>query len=172
MIVICIGNELTGKTTFSERLAQELQWERIKCIRIPSSQKRPEAIDKFLDMHFTQKHIIFDRWYFPDDIVYEPLFYKEQSTLLPVQDIIERKLRRLNTMMLYFKADIKTLEMRYAKRGDEYRTLQDLKKIDIGYSKFLATTSIPYAVIDTTSSTPEMDYAQGLKIIQRYLEVL
>lgn len=168
MIVICMGNELTGKTTFSESLATLEGWTREKCVRIEKANRRADAVDNFIKSHKPGQNLVFDRWYYPDDLIYEPLFFNAPSPLLVLQDVIERRLKPLNPLILFFTADLKTLKKRYQIRGDEFRTVQDLRDIEIAYRQLIKTISIPVIKIDTTGSTPEQTFQEGIKIIKAY----
>ncbi len=153
MVVVVVGPDGAGKTTVVEHVVDILSLQYRKASAPKNQGELFEKINSFLnEKEFEQKgkHLVWDRWYYPDDIVYLPVVQKKKSLLPTYAKIIENRLARFRTVFLYVCADLEVLEARYDRDGDWYIAKDHLKDILQNYEDFFATTTLPYFRLDTT----------------------
>lgn len=113
---------------------------------------------------------IWDRCYYPSDLIYNPLVEKKPS-LLHVRDAeIEYEMLMHNTVVLFVTANEQVLRARLEARGDEY--LKDAEqniKAAHRYVRFFQTTALPWYLIDTSRIPIQATVDQVVSIINKHL---
>jgi thymidylate kinase len=137
--LIVIGPDGAGKTTLCKQIAKELDMKYVK-----NDYREPHKLSKAHDYARYSNHTIFDRFFYPDDMVYRQV----KKLPLSKEDIynwneLEPILMDSRFGIVYVTASLRTLISRLKERGDEYITTDDLESIKRHYDAFLNATSIP-----------------------------
>ena len=125
MNVIFVGPDGSGKTTLSKQVAARMGFEYHKCDY--RQQDRPTLAQTLLD---EQIDIVYDRFYWPDDLLYgvlkesgHPEEYVEQyHTVL-------QKLSERNTLFIYVTCDLDELKQRSTQWADNYVHTDELEQL-------------------------------------------
>lgn len=145
--VIFVGPDGSGKTTISKRVAEALASEGFtyhKCDWL--QENKPQLCDSLL----SQKcNVIYDRFYYPDDIIYSRVQHEKKSEELMDWDTdywraynsVLNELSELNTLYIFVTASEETLIARSASWADDYIDVTDLHKICVLYDRWLHAMS-------------------------------
>lgn len=174
MLVIVTGPDKAGKTTLCTHLAKALNMNYIKCVR-PKNHEQLVGTVFHLINNPPKESTIIDRWYYPEDLIYEPIMSGNVSELVSYQGVIEHSLKKLGVLYLYVYANEPTLRKRWELVGDEYLTPDRLPYLLKEYHNFYNGTSLSMIPIDTTDMTPEDTFRRAASCIsswtiQRYVE--
>lgn len=170
MVVIITGPDLAGKSSITKKLTEVLPGRYVKGNRIADSKELYlSVVDDLYKMQSTVGTLIFDRWNYPEDLIYEPIMTGEESSLLPHVKMIERELNEAGALIIVLTADIKVLEQRYQQRGDEYISEETLTIINDKYMDFVKKTTVATAVIDTSSFSVPASAAMVLRAISEHI---
>lgn len=157
--VIFVGPDGSGKTTISKAVAEKLAADGFTYHKCDYRQEdKPELS---LQLMSEAINVIYDRFYYPDDIIYsrvthertseEPMdwetpYWKKYNEVLTL-------LCELNTVYIYVTADAETLKQRSTAWADDYITVEDLDKIRGLYerwARFIVTRPVVLFELDTT----------------------
>lgn len=131
--VIFIGPDGAGKTTLIKHIAARTDMSIIKCDYRP--QNKVEISLEQLDQNID---VIYDRFYYPDDIVYSAV----KGDMLPSEvkeqyQEVAAKLAELNPVIFYIDAPIEVLTERSKAWADDYVSIDDLGRIKSAYHQIL-----------------------------------
>lgn len=162
--VIFVGPDGSGKTTIAKRVAEELAKEGFQYHKCDYQQEdKPELS---LQLLASQTNVIYDRFYYPDDIIYSRVQHEHDSQepmdwVTPYwkrynEVLIE--LCNLNTVYILVTAREDILKKRSAAWADNYIQVEDLHKISVLYARWRQAMS-PQPIIlfdiDTTDTPVE-----------------
>ena len=160
MLIILEGTDLAGKTTLATRLQTYLA---VKYPRhtvtllhrgppAPGTHPLDEYVQPLLDyVPGGNEHVICDRWHW-GEYVY-PEVKRRRTKMTPgIFDYVEMFLKMRGAVTVHVTAPIAVLVDRYARRGDDYVTLGDLRPISEGFQLAENESITGYR---PTSSTPE-----------------
>ena len=126
MIIFVDGVDKTGKTTLATRLAKELNFEYRKFNKFSDDGcvTAVEAIRVLTEcLQNTSKHYVFDRFYFPCDLIYGPLV-DHQETHFAVhalyKNVVVPIIQNANTVTVHCTASVDTLVKRFEDENEEY----------------------------------------------------
>lgn len=156
MIVIITGPDLTGKSTLAKNLAKQLPAQYYHATRCKDAAQLNIIIDRDLKKAEVLTELqIWDRWNYPEDLIYEPLMTGNQSVLTSRVTEIESRLKQANVLVILLTANLRTLRKRYQLRGDTYINEVQLEGIRHCYQLFKSATELPVYEIDTGAFNEE-----------------
>ncbi len=149
MIFIFIGPDMSGKTTLARSICTINDVRTTPTYRKFSHYPTPEesvsaaekTVAEFLAMDVKPLVTVFDRFHYPDDLIYGPATNRyaiPEDIFLRYVNGVGIKLMRLNTAYIYCYADLSVLTARYAERGDDYIVPEYLPAIVAGYLKWIS----------------------------------
>lgn len=101
---------------------------------------------------------IWERFHYPDDIVYNEVVTGVPSKLQPDYLEWDLLLSRQDASLIYITADRDDLIRRVQERGDDYISWMMMDSILANYHKILASTSLRTFVINTSRLNIEQTY--------------
>lgn len=181
MRIIVEGPDGAGKTTLIAALAQRLDLKVVrhshadfkrlaKVVGCDPGELLRRHIEEILEDNITLADgYIHDRWYYPSDVIYCPIVEGHTSPIAPYAAGIEAKLKELQVLVIYVRADVATLQSRLAARGDDYVQAQQLEQILAAYELFVDNTEIPFVQVGTSSGRSVAETVEDLvESIQLY----
>lgn len=152
MNVIFIGPDGSGKTTIAKQVAEQLGFKYHKC-----DYKQEDKPNLALDLLDSQINVVYDRFYYPDDVVYGKIKgeHDGDDDYWNIYNDVLTKMEERNTCIIYVTASTEELLKRLNVRGDEYidineETLEHIKTIYGRFMQFMDTKRIATTIIDTT----------------------
>lgn len=145
MIILLEGPDKCGKSTFARRLSKKLNVPIRKHSETGSAQ---EASAKTLDtlQDYRGGIEIWDRFYFPSDLIYGPIAggYEIPKDIKSYYwEYVQEKLRRNRTLIVYFKAPKSVILQRLKEEPDHYVDEDKLKKIIDKYECVMDKVRLP-----------------------------
>lgn len=127
------------------------------------------AVEQGLDKMFEKyPHLLLDRWYYPSDLIYEPVVHHQQSALAPLVRVIERRMLALDFLVVYVTADLDELLKRYDREGDPDFPRAHYQEILAGYEEWTWKSNLPILTVNTTNLTPEQTLRRAADMIAQY----
>ncbi len=163
--IIIVGPDGSGKTTLAGRLLEALEAQDVsycKCNFV--GEDKPTMA---LDMLGAHSNRIYDRFYYPDDIIYSGLKWARENPAVAMDwdtdywrkyNEVRDRLCELNTVVFYVTADMQVLQERSESWADDYISVSDLPSIQDKYQRwlsYLANLPIIQFHIDTTGGDVE-----------------
>jgi len=112
---------------------------------------------------------VWDRCYYPSDLIYTPLVEGKDSTLLAYKAQIEFEMLLANTVVVFVTASEQALRSRLEVRGDAYVNIKLLNEINYWYVELLQGTALPWHLVNTTCISVEAAVQQVVGIIREHL---
>lgn len=152
MNIIIVGPDGSGKTTLAKELAAHLGFKYHKCDY--RQENKPELALSLLE---EQINVVYDRFYYPDDVIYCKIKDIEQDEAYwkRYNDVLD-KMEQRNTLVILVVADTEELITRIATRGDDYIEPSDINRIQELYHRwiqFIDSRKIATTIIDTTDES-------------------
>lgn len=169
--VIFIGPDGAGKTTIAKMVSSRLGFDYIKC-----DYRQDDKINRSHALLNDNRNVIFDRFYYPDDIIYSAVKGEAitDQEMLKAWCQVGEHLCNLNTLIVYVDADLEVLKTRSAVWKDDYINTEQLAEIKDRYATFIRSLDhlpISIAHIDTTNIKPgTSDYVEMLNYICHAVE--
>lgn len=164
--VIFIGPDGVGKTTLSKEVAKRLEPEGFVYHKCNYEQEnKPDLAIQLLE---EQSNIIYDRFYYPDEILYTRIHWDNDHPEGPSMDWntpywksfndVLNLLCNLNTVFIFMMASEEVLCQRASAWVDDYVATNDLHKICVLYSKWRQQmTGRPVVIFDVDSTDRSVD---------------
>ena len=134
--VILIGCDGVGKTTLAELISKEFDYKYIKA-SAKDSDNKIEYANKVLDS-ITDNKVLFDRFYFPDDLIYSKLIAGTENDLVFDDWIpVIKRLNQMGFVIVYLTQDFELIKKRFIERGDEFITVDQLELINSMYTDIM-----------------------------------
>lgn len=127
MRIVIEGADLTGKSTLVNNLKQLLDMPG-RDERIVKTGNALEAQQKDFEKH---THHILDRCYWISDLVYEGVYHPNEVS--PMTHHISEFTGDAYTMYVFLLASKETLEKRFALRGDDIQSIENILSANEGY---------------------------------------
>lgn len=164
--VIFIGPDGSGKTSVSKLVAEKLAAEGFIYHKCNYEQEdKPNLALSLLD---SQTNVIYDRFYYPDEILYSRVHWDKDHPDGPPMDWstdywkafnkVLDKLCNLNTVFIFMMASEEELQKRSKAWKDNYIDVEDLHKICVLYSRWrqqMVGRPLIIFDIDSTNRTVE-----------------
>lgn len=159
MILILEGPDGAGKTSIVKGLKELHSWGSLvpqgKTVNfVKTTYKEDDKVERTFKLIEESKQYdvnIWDRCYYPSDLIYNPIVEERPSVIEPVKAEIERELMLAGAQILLIDASTDTLHRRMSARGDEYVDPSLLGKIASEYVAFLGTTPLEWFSVNTTN---------------------
>lgn len=175
--VIFVGPDGSGKTTLAKNLAALLQSEGFVYHKCDYRQDdKPNLAIKLLDSAI---NVIYDRFYYPDDIIYSRVTYERQHPGETIDwdtdywksyNAVLDKLCEVNTLYIYVTASDEILAERSKAWADDYVQVDDLPKIKGLYDRWMQAMRLRPMVIfdlDTSELSEEECAKQALNMVRK-----
>ena len=161
--IIVVGPDGAGKTTLIERLSKLLNMPVTKCDY--RTEDKIKASMEYLD---SQIDVIYDRFFFPDDIIYSYIKQQEHKDYSEV----ESKLRVSNPVIIYVTAPLEELEKRSEAWADDYVKVNDLNDIMWEYEEFFEQYDgvFPVITINNVAEVDSDEYNEQLNVIKEFID--
>lgn len=149
--IILIGPDGSGKTTIAKILAEKLNYQYWK-----GTYKEDNKSIRALDL-IKKRRVIFDRFYYPDDIIYSEIKGQPASAVDLINYEEVRKYMENTGVFIYVYVTCAPwgIKSRLGARGDAYVTFGEVLESIRKYQKFIKETSIPVMTVDTSTITPQ-----------------
>lgn len=171
MHVLIIGPDNSGKSTLAAKLKETIQATHLKAIHLDDDQLTLDTVAKYLTtIGSTDGLTIWDRWHYPDDMIYNPIVARRHSKLSPHVAFIEAMLNSANSMILFVTADAEDLFMRLGQRGDDYITPDMYQAILSNYATFIQNTKLPVYTINTSNHDEYLTHELARMMIEQFYE--
>lgn len=165
--VIIDGPDNGGKSTLAAKLRECVTGEHHKAITLQDDVLTfNTVVDYLAHIQEHQEIVIWDRWYYPTDIIYNPVLVNRHSPLAPHVKFIEAFLNASNTLLLHVTANEEDLHARFEQRGDEFITAAMYSAILRNYGTFIKSTTLPVQTINTSHH----DEFMTLELAKIYIE--
>jgi thymidylate kinase len=169
--VIVIGPDNSGKSTLAAKLKDSVIGEHHKAIHLDDDDLTFDTVvQEIAGAREREEIVIWDRWYYPDDMIYNPIVVGRHSKLSPHVKFVEGCLNVMNTMFLFVTADKDDLKARLRQRGDDYITEDMYEQILRNYDTFIQNTNIPYKVINTSNHNQVVTLELAKIYIEQFYE--
>lgn len=134
--IVLIGADGVGKTTICRDLENN-GYRYIKASVGDGTDKIKCSLDALSSIGADEK-IIFDRFYFPDDLIYSKLI-KGTENQLTFEDwkVVNDKLKELGFVIVYATQDIDVIKARIRSRGDEFIDESQIEQIVESYAQLI-----------------------------------
>lgn len=167
MIILFEGVDKTGKTTLSTLFAERTGFEYRKHSTMKSSIDALQASQKVLADITTHKTYVFDRFYFPSDLIYGPIVggYKHSDFVIAMyRGMVLPIMFEHDVILVHCTASDEVLAERFIRDEEEYATVEQIQGIAAGYRDFVANGPFKRSItLDSTNSTTEELYEQLIK---------
>lgn len=157
MFLILEGPDCVGKTTMAAALGEIFGAPVEKHIYPKDEQELHSKVDAMLARE-EMPSVIFDRWYFPSDIIYSPIILKKPSPLKKREDEIIEWLLKVKATILYMHAPLDIVQYRYEEvaEKDDYIKRDNLSTLVEEYHKYMRELqSKEVHIIDVSSMERE-----------------
>ena len=174
--VIFVGPDGSGKTTISKKVAEKLMDEGFAYHKCDYRQEnKPELAAQLASMPGQ----IFDRFYYPDDIIYTRVVWERehQGEVMDWNTDYWRSYNKVldtlcsgNTLIFYVDASDEVLKKRAEQWADDYVKVDEIQKIKALYRRwlsFIGTLPIIAVNIDTTEASVDECVANCLTSIKK-----
>lgn len=161
MNVIFVGPDGSGKTTLAKRVAENLGFIYHKCDY--RQENKPELAKKLLE---EQINVVYDRFYWPDDVLYCKVKNIEmpESHWVQYSEVIDL-LQQRNTLYIYVGCDKSELIKRSKVWADDYVQIKHLDAIVTGYQnwlKYIDSLHLSVCTVDTTGIAVDSESFKAL----------
>lgn len=138
MKYIVIGPDGSGKTTYCKKFSEKYSFKYIKCSNLEDNK-----IERSLELLSTGEDIIFDRFYYPDEPIYQALKRGSNEIDMSGWEEVVNEIKRLNITLLYLDQPLDVLKSRLGSRGDDFVSVSELGKIKELYETWIANCDVP-----------------------------
>lgn len=164
--VIFIGPDGSGKTTISGVVADKLGYRYHKCDyrQAAKSQLSQVLLDSQID-------VVYDRFYYPDDIIYSKVKGHEMSAqdIQEYEKVVASMLSR-NVIFVYVDAELETLQKRSGVWIDDYVTQNDLLPIKEEYAIWMEVYGKAFPILRYDTTDIEVDTADYNELLDTMVE--
>lgn len=162
--VIMIGPDGAGKTTLIKKISEKLGMDVIKC-----DYRTADKIGAAKELLNAKSNVLYDRFFYPDDIIYSKL----KGAEIPVyKDVIELMQNR-NVLFIYVYASLDELKKRSAAWADDYVAVDELQQIMANYEDALSVIdalNFPILLVNNSCEVDSAEYLQNIDNIMSYVQ--
>ncbi|MNB67136.1 hypothetical protein D3C75_136210 [compost metagenome] len=167
MKVLFIGPDCSGKSSIAQQVGRHFN------IGVQGHRKQKTSklfaventISVVRSMVCTGRSFIWDQFYFPVDVIYEQVLGESPSPLHGVGHLIAEEFDKNNVIIFFINASVETLRERFAERGDELWSIEQIIKVRQGYQRILPTLGFKYHELDTSNTTTKQTVDKVIDII-------
>lgn len=130
--IILTGVDGVGKTTLAKWISDNYGHEYVKC-SVSDGDDKVELAKQCLDS--ITHNTIFDRFYYPDEIIYSQIFNDDKFKHYNHEMFKEvvQQLKDKGFTIVWLVDDIDEIKKRFENRGDEFVKSEQLKLINVRY---------------------------------------
>ena len=133
--IVLVGCDGVGKTTIAKKL-ESLGHKYVKCSHSDGDDKKALSL-ALLDKVKHCDKIVFDRFYFPDDIIYSDVVSNVNTNADDWLEVYNRLVQDGYTIIL-LEDDFDNITHRFLSRGDDYVDVSMLNNIINAYNNVLS----------------------------------
>ena len=133
--IVLVGCDGVGKTTIAKKL-EGLGYEYTKCSHNDGDDKKMLSL-ALLDKMKHYDKVVFDRFYFPDDIIYSDVVNNVNTNADDWLEVYNRLVQDGYTIIL-LEDDFDNITHRFLNRGDDYVDVSMLNNIINAYNNVLS----------------------------------
>lgn len=165
--VLFIGPDCSGKSSIAQQIGRNFGisvqgYRKQKTSKLFSVEN---TISTVRHMICTGRSFIWDQFYFPVDVIYEQVLGEGPSPLHGIGHLIAEEFDKNNVIVFFINASVNTLQERFAERGDELWSIEQILKVRQGYQRILPTLGFRYHELDTTNVTTKQAADRVIDII-------
>lgn len=167
MIILFEGVDKTGKTTISTKLAEAMGFQYRKHSTMKSSVDAMQAAQKVLSDITTHKTYVFDRFYFPCDLIYGPIVgnYQHSPFIMSMyKGMVVPIMLEHDVIFVHCTASDEALAERFIRDEEEYASVGQIQAIASEYRSFAKMGPFTKVItLDSTNTPTEELYEQLVK---------
>ena len=133
--IVLVGCDGVGKTTIAKKL-ESLGHKYVKCSHSDGDDKKALSLALLDELKHCDK-IVFDRFYFPDDIIYSDVVSNVNTNADDWLEVYNRLVQDGYTIIL-LEDDFDNITHRFLNRGDDYVDVSMLNNIINAYNNVLS----------------------------------
>ena len=133
--IVLVGCDGVGKTTIAKKL-ENVGYKYVKCSHSDGDDKKALSL-ALLDKVKHCDKIVFDRFYFPDDIIYSDVVNNVNTNADDWLEVYNRLVQDGYTIIL-LEDDFDDITQRFLYRGDDYVDVSALTNIISAYDNVLS----------------------------------
>ena len=133
--IVLVGCDGVGKTTIAKKL-ENMGYEYVKCSHSDGDDKKALSLALLDELKHYDK-IVFDRFYFPDDIIYSDVVSNVNTNADDWLEVYNRLVQDGYTIIL-LEDDFDNITQRFLNRGDDYVDVSMLNNIINAYNNVLS----------------------------------
>lgn len=164
MIFLFEGVDKTGKTTLSTMFAEKMGFQYRKHSTMKSSVDAALAAQKVLVDLTTHKNYVFDRFYFPSDLIYGPIVggYQHSWFIMALyKGMIVPTMLEYDVVFIHCTASDEVLAERFIRDEEEYASVGQIQAIASEYRSFAKMGPFSKVItLDSTTTPTEELYNQ------------
>lgn len=147
--IVVVGVDGAGKTTFINRLAEEITYDVVKGSSFTMSEgKTNEELFEEFNKLCEMENVIFDRFTYCN-YIYASMFDDYASLTESQIKKIEHKIKN-DTLLIFITANTNTIESRFKTRGEDYVDISQVDEIKTKYFNILDDTVLTRLNFNTT----------------------
>ena len=156
MWLIVTGPDKAGKSTLCKALSDDLGLPIRKCTHDIEHGALGSIIQEHTMLANKEENVLWDRWHYPEDIIYGAIVEHRPSVLSFYAPQVEyRMTEEIGAVYVHVTAEKITLVERYEASGDDYLSVEELMEVKDWYDYFMKNTTVPVVTINSSWCTPE-----------------
>lgn len=171
------GADLVGKSTTAKMLAEQNSFRLERNVTVRDTYQLLLSVTDDIERARTRNicrgaTTLFDRWQLVSDVIYNNYIFKKESKLEPYLTELYEQCKKSGVVFFVFLCNDKAeLSERFAIRGDDERTLEEIIELQDAYKDFFtkgAGKNLNWLAIDTAGKKPE----EVVNEVRSYIELL
>lgn len=170
MKLLVIGVDKTGKSTLIEGLRKATKWPIFKFSAPKDAEDAARVCMAGLDASSKFANVLFDRFPYPDDLIYAPVTTKsvtEPCTMALYESLVLPLMQEQDFRVIYCTADPDTIERRFKEDNEDYILPEFIPTLLHGYDAQLDNLrgKLPIMTLNSTTLTMQAMLVKALKFM-------